>query len=164
MTDRSRELVPCCWSLVIERALTTWLCAKEGYSEHSGVCRRTELPRRSVKVKKIWEVGRGRTIQRFKAKWSEFEINFHTLIPIMTHAYPCIFTHLPNIFTLTAISAHLPKHFHPSTTILSCIYPQDFHTLTSVFVIIQASPSVSILCGFMGGAKATFPGRQCIQN
>ena len=57
VTDRSGELVPCCWSLVKERAPTTWFCAKELYSEHSGVCRRTELLRRSVKVK-IWEVGR----------------------------------------------------------------------------------------------------------
>ena len=30
--------------------LTTGLCAKGGYSEHSGVCRRTELPRRSEYV------------------------------------------------------------------------------------------------------------------
>ena len=29
----------------------------------------------TVKVKKIWEVGWGRAIQRFKAKWSAFEIN-----------------------------------------------------------------------------------------
>ena len=74
MTDRSGKLVPCRWSLVRERTLTIRLCTKGGYSEHSGVYRRTELPRRSVKVKKIWEVGRGTTIQRFKAKWSEFEI------------------------------------------------------------------------------------------
>ena len=74
VTNRSGEFVPCCWSLVRERSLTTWLCAKGWYSENSGVCRRTELPRRSVKVKKIWGVSRGRTIQRFKAKWSEFEI------------------------------------------------------------------------------------------
>ena len=73
VTNRSGEFVPCCWSLVRERVLTTWLCANGWYSEHSGVCRRMELARRSVKVKKIWEVGGGRTIQRFKAKWSEFE-------------------------------------------------------------------------------------------
>ena len=76
VTDRSGELVPCYWSLVKERALTTWLCATGGYSEHSGVCRETEMPRRNVKAKKIWEGGRGRTIHRFKAEWSEFEINF----------------------------------------------------------------------------------------
>ena len=74
MTDRSGELVPCSWSLVRERALTTGLCVKEWYSEHSGICRGMELPRRSVQVKKVWEVCRGRTIQRFKEKWSEFEI------------------------------------------------------------------------------------------
>ena len=74
VTDRSGKFVLCCWSLVRERTLTTWLCAKGWYSENSCVCRRTELPR-SVKVKKIWEVGRGRTIQKFKAIWSEFEIN-----------------------------------------------------------------------------------------
>ena len=33
-----------------ERVLTTWLCARGGCSEHSGVCRRTELPRRSEYV------------------------------------------------------------------------------------------------------------------
>ena len=61
VTVRSGEFVPCCWSLVRERALTTWLCAKGWHSEHSDVCRRTELPRGSVKVKMVWEVGRGRT-------------------------------------------------------------------------------------------------------
>ena len=35
MTDRNRELIP----------------AEEWYSKHSGVCRRAELPGRSVKVK-----------------------------------------------------------------------------------------------------------------
>ena len=39
MTDRSRELVPNSWSLVREGALTTELCSKRWYSEHSGVCR-----------------------------------------------------------------------------------------------------------------------------
>ena len=73
MPDRlSRGFVLCCWRLVLERALTNWLCAKGWYSEHLGVCRRTELPRRSEKVKKVRKVARGRTIQRFKAKWSEF--------------------------------------------------------------------------------------------
>ena len=28
MTDRNRELVPDSWSLVRERALTTWLCSE----------------------------------------------------------------------------------------------------------------------------------------
>ena len=50
MTDRNRELVPDNWSLVRERALTTVLCSEAWYSEHSGVCRRAELPGRSVKV------------------------------------------------------------------------------------------------------------------
>ena len=67
-----RFLPACCRNLV---ALTTWLCAKGWYSGRSGVCRRTEPPRRSVKVKNVWEVGTGRSIQRFKAKWSEFETN-----------------------------------------------------------------------------------------
>ena len=53
MTDRNRELVPNNWSLVRERALTTGLCSEGWYSEHSGVCRRVELPGRSVKVKKF---------------------------------------------------------------------------------------------------------------
>ena len=51
MADRNRELVPDNWSLVRERALTTGLCSEGWYAEHSGVCRRTELPGRSVKVK-----------------------------------------------------------------------------------------------------------------
>ena len=51
MTDRNRELVPDNWSLVRERALTTGLCSEGWYSEHSGVCRRAELPGRSVKKK-----------------------------------------------------------------------------------------------------------------
>ena len=53
MTKRNREYVPDNWSLVRERALTTELCSEEWYSEHSGVCRRAELPGRSVKVKKF---------------------------------------------------------------------------------------------------------------
>ena len=53
MADRNRELVPDNWSLVRERALTTGLCSEGWYSEHSGVCRRAELPGRSVKVKKF---------------------------------------------------------------------------------------------------------------
>ena len=50
--DRNRELVPDNWSLVRGRALTTGLCSEGWYSEHSGVCRRAELPGGSVKVKK----------------------------------------------------------------------------------------------------------------
>ena len=53
MADRNRELVPDNWSLVRERALTTGLCSEGRYSEHSGVCRRAELPGGSVKVKKF---------------------------------------------------------------------------------------------------------------
>ena len=52
MADRNRELVPDNWNLVRERALTTGLCAEGWYSEHSGVCRRAELPGGSVKTKK----------------------------------------------------------------------------------------------------------------
>ena len=55
MADRNRELVPDNWSLVRERALTTGLCLEGWYSEHSGVCRRAELPGGSVKVKKFWK-------------------------------------------------------------------------------------------------------------
>ena len=55
MADRNRELVPDNFlrSLVRERVLTTGLCTEGWYSEHSGVCRRAELPGsgRSVKVK-----------------------------------------------------------------------------------------------------------------
>ena len=50
MADRNRGLVPDNWSLVRERALTTGLCSEGWYSEHSGVCRRAELPAGSVKV------------------------------------------------------------------------------------------------------------------
>ena len=53
MVDRNRELVPDNWSLVRERALTTGLCSEGWYSEHSGVCRRAELPGGSVKVKSV---------------------------------------------------------------------------------------------------------------
>ena len=53
MTDRNRELVPKSWSLVRERALTTGLCSEGWYSKHSVVCRRAELPGRSVKMKKF---------------------------------------------------------------------------------------------------------------
>ena len=59
MADRNRELVPDNWSLVRERVLTTGLRSERWYSEHSGVCRRAELPGRSVKVKEVlkgrWE-------------------------------------------------------------------------------------------------------------
>ena len=53
MADRNRELVPDNWSLVRERALTTRSCSEVWYSEHSGICRREELPGRSIKVKKF---------------------------------------------------------------------------------------------------------------
>ena len=53
MADRNRELIPDNWSLVREKALTTGLCLEGWYSEHSGVCRRAELPGESVKVKKF---------------------------------------------------------------------------------------------------------------
>ena len=53
MADRNRELVPDNWSLVRERALTTGHFSEGWYSEHSGVCRRAELPGRCVKVKKF---------------------------------------------------------------------------------------------------------------
>jgi len=56
MADRNRELVPGNWSLVRERVLTTGLCSEGWYSEHSGVCRRAELPGKSVKVKKFRKV------------------------------------------------------------------------------------------------------------
>ena len=56
MAYRNRELVPDIWSLVREKALTTGLCSEGWYSEHSGVCRRADLPGRSVKVKQFWKV------------------------------------------------------------------------------------------------------------
>ena len=56
MADKNRELVPDNWSLVRERALTTGLCSEGWYSEHSGVCRRAELPgRREEVLKGRWE-------------------------------------------------------------------------------------------------------------
>ena len=48
MADRNRELVPDNWSLVTERALTKGLCSEGWYSDYSGVCRRAEMPGRSV--------------------------------------------------------------------------------------------------------------------
>ena len=51
MADRNRELAPDNWSLVRERSMTAGLCSEGWYSEHSGVCRRAELPGRIVKVK-----------------------------------------------------------------------------------------------------------------
>ena len=51
----TRGLVPDNWTLhmVSKRALTTGLCLEGWYSEHSGVCRRSELLGKSVKVKKF---------------------------------------------------------------------------------------------------------------
>ena len=42
MTDRNSELAPDNWSLLREGTLTAGLCSEGWYSEHSGVCRRTE--------------------------------------------------------------------------------------------------------------------------
>ena len=55
MAERNWELVPDNWSLVREGPLTTGLCSKGWYSEHSSVCecRRAELMGRSVKVKEF---------------------------------------------------------------------------------------------------------------
>ena len=59
MTDRKRELVPDNWSLVRESALTTGLYSEGWYSEHSGVCRRAELPGKEWKGEEVlkgrWE-------------------------------------------------------------------------------------------------------------
>ena len=52
MAARNRESVEDNWSLLRERVLTTGLCSEGWYSEHSGVCRRAELPGRSV----IWRI------------------------------------------------------------------------------------------------------------
>ena len=52
MAARNRESVEDNWSLLSERVLTTGLCSEGWYSEHSGVCRRAELPGRSV----IWRI------------------------------------------------------------------------------------------------------------
>ena len=52
MMHRNRELVADSCSLARETELTSGLCSEGWYSEHSGVCRRAELPGRSVKVKK----------------------------------------------------------------------------------------------------------------
>ena len=49
MTDRNRELVPD----NTKPGKKKRLCSEGWYSEHSGVCRRAELPGRSVKVKKL---------------------------------------------------------------------------------------------------------------
>ena len=68
MTGRNRELVPDIWSLVRERALTTGLCSEGWYSDHSGVCRRAELPGRSVKVKNFRKVDRSLMKNDLKAK------------------------------------------------------------------------------------------------
>ena len=72
MADRNRELVPDNWSLVRERALTTGLCSEGWYSEHTGVCRRAELPGGSVKVKKFWKVARSLMRNDIKAKQRQF--------------------------------------------------------------------------------------------
>ena len=53
MTDRNRELVPDNWSLVRQETLTTGLFSEGWYPGHSGVCRRAELPERSVNVKQF---------------------------------------------------------------------------------------------------------------
>ena len=53
MADRNREMVPDSLSLVRERELATGLSSEGWDSEHSGVCRRAELPGRSEKVKKF---------------------------------------------------------------------------------------------------------------
>ena len=59
MADRNRGLVPDNWSLVRERTLTTGLCSEGWYSEHSGVCRRAELPGGGCKGEEVlkgrWE-------------------------------------------------------------------------------------------------------------
>ena len=72
MADRDRELVPDNWSLVKERALTTGLSSEGCYSELSGVCRRAELPGRSVKVKRFWKVDGSLMRNDLKEKQRQF--------------------------------------------------------------------------------------------
>ena len=66
----TRGLVPDNWTLhmVSKRALTTGLCLEGWYSEHSGVCRRSELLGKSVKVKKFWEIDGSKMRNDLKAK------------------------------------------------------------------------------------------------
>ena len=53
MADRNRELVLLGWGLLGERALTTEVSAGRWYAKQSDICRRTELPRRGIQVKKV---------------------------------------------------------------------------------------------------------------
>ena len=73
MTDRNRHLVPDNWSLVRDRALTTGLCSEGWCSAHSGVCRRAELPGRSVKVKKFQKVEMMRNDLKVKRRQLVFD-------------------------------------------------------------------------------------------
>ena len=71
--DRNRESAPDRWSLVREKALTTGLCSEGWCCEHSGLCRRAELPGRrvysnTVKVEKFWKADGGLTRNDLKAK------------------------------------------------------------------------------------------------
>ena len=55
--------------------LTTGLRAEGWYSPHSSVCIRMKLPRRGVKVKKVWKVGKGLIRDDFKAQQREFVLD-----------------------------------------------------------------------------------------
>ena len=75
MADINRKLVPDSWSLVTERALTTGLCVEGWYSEHSGVCRRVELPGRSVKVNELCKVDGSLVRNDLKTKQRQFTVD-----------------------------------------------------------------------------------------
>ena len=75
MTDRSWELDPGIGILVIERTSTSGFCAEGCYSEHSNACRRAELTRRGVKVKKVRKISRSLIKDDFKAHKREFVLD-----------------------------------------------------------------------------------------
>ena len=97
MTDKNRELVPDNWSLVRERALTTGLCSEGRYSEHSGVCRRVELPGRSEEVLKgvlIRNYLKANMSQSFRYYWKQVCNEAQNFLC----NYLLVFVHTCNIF------------------------------------------------------------------
>ena len=92
--DRSEHLTPCCCSLVQERALTTRPCAKEWYAEHMGVCRRMEVPRGSIKVKKARGGGGGQNHSEIQSKvkrvWNRSKVSMISILAKMFCVSACV--------------------------------------------------------------------------
>ena len=93
--------------------LTTGLSAEGRYSEHLGICRRTELPGRSVKVKE-WKVDEG--LIRDDSKITMIIMVVISVMPVSPARVSALpFTRSAIMYACTHTSKHTHIHTHKHT-------------------------------------------------